>query len=387
MAAFAESITVEALEADPFPIYARLRDEEPVGFVPAVGLRLVTRWDDVQHIATHPELFTAEVDASPLARTLGVNVLTLDGDAQRRIRATMDPSMRPRAVEATAPDIILPIAERHLAAFQERGHAELMSEYCEPVSVLALGRVMGLGDLDADTLRRWFGDLAAGGSNFEEDPGEAAAGRRGERRGRRAGRPDPRPAGVRARRQRAVADAAQEPPGGRLTRAEVLANLKLILLGGMQEPGHALGIPCGRCSATPGRWRRCATTAALARGAVEEALRWHSPVGTQTRQVTEDAEVARRHPGARGHAGGGAVLGQPRRPPLGATPGSSTSTAAARMRGSASARTTAPARRWRGMRCACRSSCCSIGCPACGSTQTTRSSCGDGSSAHRPPCT
>ena len=170
MAAFAESITVEDLERDPYPIYERLRDEDPVAYVPSVGLWLVTRWDDVQHIATHPELFTAEVDSSPLARTLGVNVLTLDGDAQRRIRATIDPSMRPRAVEATAPDIILPLAERHLAAFQERGHAELMSEYCEPVSVLALGRVMGLGDLDADTLRRWFGDLAAGGSNFEDDP-------------------------------------------------------------------------------------------------------------------------------------------------------------------------------------------------------------------------
>ena len=64
-------ITVEALEADPFPIYARLREEEPVCFVPAVGLHLVTRWDDVQYVATHPEIFTAEVDASPLARTLG----------------------------------------------------------------------------------------------------------------------------------------------------------------------------------------------------------------------------------------------------------------------------------------------------------------------------
>ena len=80
---FAASITVEELERDPFPIYARLRDEAPVCHVPAVGLTLVTRWEDVQHVATHPELFTAEVDASPLTRTLGQNVLTLDGEAQR----------------------------------------------------------------------------------------------------------------------------------------------------------------------------------------------------------------------------------------------------------------------------------------------------------------
>ena len=355
MAAFAESITVEDLERDPYPIYERLRDEEPVAYVPSVGLWLVTRWDDVQHIATHPELFTAEVDSSPLARTLGVNVLTLDGDAQRRIRATIDPSMRPRAVEATAPDIILPIAERYLAAFEGRGHAELMSEYCEPVSVLALGRVMGLGDLDADTLRRWFGDLAAGGSNFEDDPekqrlGDAASAEVDEVVGPILDRLESR-----ARRQRAVADAARASHrGGRLTRAEVLANLKLILLGGMQEPGHALGITLWALLSHPDALAAVRDDRALARGAVEEALRWHSPVGTQTRQVTEDAEVG----GVTLERGAtlAAVLssanrddrhweraGRVRHPPP----------RRARRR-SASARTTAPARRWRGTRCACR---------------------------------
>jgi cytochrome P450 len=291
MAAFAESITVEDLERDPYPIYERLRDDDPVAYVPSVGLWLVTRWDDVQHIATHPELFTAEVDSSPLARTLGVNVLTLDGDAQRRIRATMDPSMRPRAVEATAPDIILPLAERYLAAFEGRGHAELMSEYCEPVSVLALGHVMGLGSLDADTLRRWFGDLAAGGSNFEDDPekqrlGDAASAEVDELVGPILDRLEREPDGSVLSQM-----LHEEPPGGRLTRAEVLANLKLILLGGMQEPGHALGITLWALLTHPDAMAAVLDDRTLVRGAVEEALRWHSPVGTQTRQVTEDAEV------------------------------------------------------------------------------------------------
>ena len=62
--AFAESIMVEDLERDPYPIYRRLRDEAPVCHVPAVELTLITRWDDVQHIATHPETFTADVDSS-----------------------------------------------------------------------------------------------------------------------------------------------------------------------------------------------------------------------------------------------------------------------------------------------------------------------------------
>ena len=78
--------------------------------VPAVELTLVTRWDDVHHVALHPELFTADVDSSPLARTLGPNVLTVDGERQKRIRATMDPSMRPKAVAGYAPGVIEPNA-------------------------------------------------------------------------------------------------------------------------------------------------------------------------------------------------------------------------------------------------------------------------------------
>ena len=43
-----EQITLEELERDPYPIYARLRDEEAVSWVPAVQLWLVTRYEDVR---------------------------------------------------------------------------------------------------------------------------------------------------------------------------------------------------------------------------------------------------------------------------------------------------------------------------------------------------
>ena len=281
------SITVEALEADPFPIYARLREEEPVCFVPAVGLHLVTCWDDVQHVATHPDVFTAEVDASPLVRTLGVNVLTVDGADHARMRAGMDAPMRPRAVEGYAPGVIEPIARRHLDAMAGGTGAELMSAYCEPVSVLALGSVMGLGDLDADTLRRWFGDLATGGANFEQDPEKQAVA-------------DATSAEIDARVAPLLDRLEHEPDGSVLahmlaadaTRAEVLSNLKLILLGGMQEPGHALGICVWALLAHPETLERVRADRGLIRPAVEEALRWHSPVGTQTRQVTQPVALA-----------------------------------------------------------------------------------------------
>jgi cytochrome P450 len=280
-------ITVEALEADPFPIYARLREEAPVCFVPAVGLHLVTRWDDVQHVATHPEIFTAEVDASPLVRTLGVNVLTVDGADHARMRAGMDAPMRPRAVEGYAPGVIEPIARRHLDAMAAGPGTELMAAYCEPVSVLALAAVMGLGDLDADTLRRWFGDLATGGANFEQDAEKQAVA-------------DATSAEIDARVGPLLDRLEREPDESVLshmlaaeaTRAEVLSNLKLILLGGMQEPGHALGIGVWALLTHPETLARVRADRGLIRPAVEEALRWHSPVGTQTRQVTQPVTLS-----------------------------------------------------------------------------------------------
>lgn len=290
---FAGAITVADLERDPFPIYRRLRDEAPVCHVPAVELTLVTRWEDVHHVARHPELFTADVGSSPLTRTLGQNMLTVDGGEQRRIRATIDPAMRPRVVAGYAPAVIEPIAERHLAAIEPDGGGELMATYCEPVSVLALGSVMGLGDADAETLRRWFGALALGGSNFESDPdkqaiADAASAEVDDRVLPLLDRLEQEPDGS------VLSDMlhTQPPDGELLSKGEVLANLKLILLGGMQEPGHALGICVWALLAHPETLARVRADRGLIRPAVEEALRWHSPVGTQTRQVTRPATLS-----------------------------------------------------------------------------------------------
>ena len=88
--AFAESVTVDALETDPYPIYARLRREAPVCYVPAVRLWFVTRYDDVEFVGTHPELFSAELDDSPVDNTFGSpTILTVDGEPHLELRRSL----------------------------------------------------------------------------------------------------------------------------------------------------------------------------------------------------------------------------------------------------------------------------------------------------------
>ncbi len=292
VAEFAASVTVEELDRDPYPIYARLRREAPVCFVPAVGLWFVTRWAEVEEAATHPERFNSRVDPSPLDRALGRDsILVVDGEPQRRLRAMLEPSLRPRVVEERTPSLVEPIVERCLDALASRRDAELMAEYFEPVSVLSLGQVLGLGDVDGDTLRRWFHGLAQGATNFENDPAKWADS-------------DAAAAEIDVALEPVFERLHAEPDGSTIATmlelaegtlqervAAILPTLKVILLGGMQEPGHACGSTLVGLLESGQAAELAADPAGLVRPAIEEGLRWVSPIGTQTRCVIGDTEL------------------------------------------------------------------------------------------------
>ena len=290
--AWAETITVEDLDTDPYPIYARMRREAPVCFVPAVGLWFVTTWAEVEFAAAHPELIDSSVTPSPLYRAMGgESILVVDGEPQRKLRAMLDPSLRPRVVESSTPDLIEPLVAQLLDGIVAQGEAELMADYFEPVSVLGLGRVLGLGYLPGDTLRRWFHGLAQGAINFEDDPARweisDAIGAEIDRElapvfERLWAEPD----------DCTISTMLQHAEGGFDERvAAILPTLKVILLGGMQEPGHAAGstllglLESGQAEAL------AADPAGRVKDAVEEGLRWLSPIGTQTRRCVAEVSL------------------------------------------------------------------------------------------------
>ena len=289
---WAASITVEELDRDPYPIYARMRREAPVCFVPAVGLWFVTRWADVEFAASHAELIDSGVTPSPLDRVMGgKSILVLDGEPQKKLRAMLDPSLRPRVVEATTPGLIEPHVDELLDGLEDRGEAELMAEYFEPVSVRGLGRGLGLGHLDGDTLRRWFHGLAQGAINFEDDPARWAIadatgieidGELAPVLERMWAEPD----------DSTISTMLQHAEGPFEDRvAQILPTLKVILLGGMQEPGHAAGSTVAGLLESGQAAVFAVDPAGLVRDAVEEGLRWVSPIGTQTRRVVVETEL------------------------------------------------------------------------------------------------
>lgn len=289
---WADAITVEDLDRDPYPLFARMRREAPVCFVPAVQLWFVTRWADVEFAATHPESFDSAVTPSPIDRTMGgESILMLDGEPQKRLRAMLDPSLRPRVVEATTPGLIEPLVAELLDGLEGRDEVELMAELFEPVSVLGLGRVLGLGHLNGDTLRRWFHGLAQGAINFEDDPARWAIS-------------DAIGAEIDRELAPVFEQLAREPDGSTIATmldratgsldervAQILPTLKVILLGGMQEPGHAVGTTLAGLLEYGQLAEVAAAPEELVPLAIEEGLRWVSPIGTQTRHARIATEL------------------------------------------------------------------------------------------------
>jgi cytochrome P450 len=287
-----ESVTVEALETDPYPVYEQLRADEPVSWVPSVGLWLVTRWDDVEHVDRNPEVFTAETDPSTLNRTFGKNLLGSEGPYHQRIRSIIEPAFRPGAVRPYIDDVILPTANELIDRFVDKGEVDLAHEFCEPLSVRTLKRVLGLGELDDDTLRRWFEELATGAANFEGDPEKQAVADAASREVNETVQPlldklESQPDDSILSRM-----LHSEVEGERLTREEIQSNLKVMIVGGMQEPGDAIGIGLWALLSHPQQAEELRKDPALIKPAVEECLRWHSPVGTSTRQTTRGTTLA-----------------------------------------------------------------------------------------------
>ena len=285
-------ITVEQLEADPYPTYEQLRAEAPVCFVESVGLWLVTRWDDVQHVDKNPALFTGETEPSTLNRTFGKNLLGSEGAYHARIRSIIYPWFRVGAIGEYPDKVISPIATDLVDGFAGRGECDLVADFAEPLSARVLKQALGLDFVEESTLRRWFAELAEGAANFEGDP-------------ERQKIADAASAEVNETVAPVVEKLTREPndtllssmvhtevDGEKLTLEEIRANLKVMIVGGLQATTDLISLSLWAILSHPEQFELVRTERNLVNQAIEEAARWHSPVGTSTRQTTGATEIA-----------------------------------------------------------------------------------------------
>lgn len=158
---------------DPYQIFGRLRDEEPVSYDAKTGLHLVTRYDTVKYVAAHPELFSSaganpmhpENQPEPLNTILsdidpmGKSVLEVDGEEHRVNRAVWNSYFHGKVMNALR-DGIRRQARAHVAALSGQRVSDLRTDLIEPYVSACVGQeLMGLPDGDYQASQQHAADI------------------------------------------------------------------------------------------------------------------------------------------------------------------------------------------------------------------------------------
>jgi len=219
-------------------------------------------------------------------------MLGSEGPDQQRVRRVVEPPFRPRDVEERTKGMIPALANELIDEFEGRGEVDLFTEFADPMSVRSLRFMLGLDEVAWEDLLRWNQGLMLGLANFEGDPAKQAPA-------------DEASASLSEVIERVLDRLADEPDGSvlsamlhhdedgdRMTREEIVANTKLMLSGGLQEPRDVIALVIYALGSNPEQLEQVRADRRLVKPAVEETLRWAGPVGTSTRQTIETTELA-----------------------------------------------------------------------------------------------
>ena len=277
--------TLEELERDPHPLLARLREHEPVSWLPALGGWLVTRRDLTLEVMRDAETYTVDDPRFSTGQVVGPSMLSLDGDEHARHR---DPFARPfrlDAVHTRFADFVGEEVDRLLDAIEPLGEAELRRSLAGPLAVASMVRALGLDGEDADAVLGWYDSIVAGVTAITAGlPAGAEAGEAFERLRESVER-------VFGRDPDTSLVAAAAADGDKLSGAEVVSNAAVLLFGGIETTEGMIANAILHILSNPEARASIERDAALVPAAVEESLRLEPAAAVVDRYATRDVEL------------------------------------------------------------------------------------------------
>lgn len=273
----------------PHAVYARLRAELPVARQSFIGNPVISRYEDVMWALRHPEIFSSEMD---LEMALGTErpmiPQQIDPPRQTRFRKLLDPLFSRKRMQALEPGI-----RRHardlIDGFADRGSCEFHREFAVPLPCTAFLHLLGLPPEELGL----FLELKDGIIRPPAPPDEAAELRR--ETGRRIYAYFDRALDERVARPREdllTWLTTTELDGRKLTREEMLDICFLLLLAGLDTVTATLGCSIAFLASNPEHRRRLVEDPTRIDAAVEELLRYETPVTAVPRLLKQDVEVA-----------------------------------------------------------------------------------------------
>jgi cytochrome P450 len=282
-------------KADPYPLYADLRQRglvhSPLGAWATSSHAMamdVLRDQRFSASATHHKKYKppAYPPGDPRAELPAEDLLTMDPPDHTRLRRLVSSAFGPRAIANLEP-WIRDVTSQLLAPVDAAAGFDLIETLAFPLPIAVICHLLGVPAQDQDKFRAWGHDLAA---DLEPKPVETAG--MGDRSSELAltAYLQELVAKRRANPDDSILSAlvAAEEEGDRLTSGELVSTALLLLVAGFETTVNLIGNGTVALLGEPEQWARLREEPALASAAVEELLRYDSPVQMTSRVATED---------------------------------------------------------------------------------------------------
>jgi pimeloyl-[acyl-carrier protein] synthase len=285
--------------ANPYPLYRRLRTEDPVHWDPYLHAWIVTRYADVVSVLTSfsanrapsPEFFESlsAREVGPIARVMVKQMLFLDPPAHTRLRKLAAPAFMPARVSVLR-DHIQEIATKLIDDILARGtgRMDLLADFAAPLPAIVTAEMLGVPVEDHEKLKGWSATFAEMLGNFQHNPDRLGGVLRALdnltayfENAIREQRKNPRDGLVHALM-------SSEVDGDRLTDEEVIANSIVTMVGGQETTTNLIANGMLTLLRNPGQMARLLADTQIMPAAVEELLRYESPSQHTARLAPED---------------------------------------------------------------------------------------------------
>jgi cytochrome P450 len=278
-------VRLEELELDPHPLLARLREREPVSWVPALNGWLVTGRDLALRAMRDPATFTVDDPRFSTGQVVGPSMLTLDGAEHDRHRGPFARDFRRRAVRERFAALVEAETDRLLDELEPRGAAELRRGLAGPLAARTVAVALGLDGADTERVLDLYDAIVEAVTGVAAGKPVTPAGRRAFAELSSAVEPmldqDPAVSLVAAAASRA----------GGLTRAEVVSNAAVLMFGGIETTEGMITNAILHLLAHREQAALVERDRSLLPNALEESLRLEPAAAVVDRYATRDVRL------------------------------------------------------------------------------------------------
>ena len=274
---------------DPFPQYERMRATAPVFQDDHSGSWHVFRYDDVQRVLSEHATFSSRMggdNPSGTGQLFASSLITTDPPRHRQLRSLVTQAFTPKAVDALAPRIA-GLTDELLAEIAGKGSADLIRDLAYPLPVIVISELMGIPSEDRERFKHWSDVIVSQTRTLPASETQDST---------TSEMVEYFLALIDQRRSRPGTDLissllAAEIDGQKLTVPELLGFCALLLVAGNETTTNLIGNAVLCLAESPGTLERLLSEPALVPQALEEVLRFRSPVQSMYRVAVADTVV------------------------------------------------------------------------------------------------